>query len=102
MSEFPRSRRSFLSGALVALVVAALATTGGAAASAHPDDQGLRRLPALTPVMTCSAVPGLDLSRATDAPVTITSATVVPASPAPYCEVRGTIAPDDTIVLRLP
>ena len=96
-------RRSLLSGALAVAVVAA----GGAAsahARSHPGStaEGLAILPALTPVLDCSAVTGLDLGHATDAPVTITSATVVAATPAPYCEVRGTIAPADTIVLRLP
>ncbi|GAA2212497.1 tannase/feruloyl esterase family alpha/beta hydrolase [Nonomuraea monospora] len=53
--------------------------------------------------MDCAAVTGLDLSGVTDAPVTIHSATVVTTgAPAPYCDVRGTIAPADTIVLRLP
>jgi feruloyl esterase len=104
MYAFLRSRKALFSGALVVAVVAALATAGGLAASAHPKDHplpvdanGLVVLPALTPVLDCAAVTGLDLGSA----VTIKSATLV-TSATPYCEVRGTIAPADTIVLRLP
>jgi feruloyl esterase len=53
--------------------------------------------------MSCADVAKLDLSHVTDAPVTITSATVnTTAAPAPFCDVRGTIAPADTLVMRLP
>ena len=53
--------------------------------------------------MDCAAVAQLDLTGVTDAPVTIQSATVVTTgAPAPYCAVRGTIAPADTFVMRLP
>jgi len=64
--------------------------------------QGLANLPAVLPAMQCAAVTGLDLKNVTDAPVTITSATIVTTGVAPYCEVRGTIAPANTIVMRLP
>jgi Tannase and feruloyl esterase len=64
---------------------------------------GLEDLPPVGPVMGCSDVTGLDLDGAVHAHVTITSATVVSTDPsAPYCEVHGTIAPDDGIVVRLP
>ncbi|GAA3549898.1 tannase/feruloyl esterase family alpha/beta hydrolase [Nonomuraea rosea] len=64
---------------------------------------GLANLPALPPVLDCAGLTGLDLGGVTDAPVTIRSASVVTTgAPAPYCEVRGTIAPADTIVVRLP
>ncbi|HSD38928.1 MAG TPA: tannase/feruloyl esterase family alpha/beta hydrolase [Rhodocyclaceae bacterium] len=64
---------------------------------------GLANLPAVQPVMTCAQVTGLDLSDAADAAVTLKSATIVGAgTPAPYCEVRGTIAPANTLVVRLP
>jgi feruloyl esterase len=69
------------------------------AAVAAPRGGGLADLPAVAPAMACADVPGLDLRHATDAPVTIRSATVVAGA---YCEVRGTIAPADTIVVRLP
>lgn len=88
--------------ALIALLVAA-----GSASSApsHPrvTPAGLADLPARTPVMQCADVTTLDLRGVTDAPVTITSASVKTTdAPAPYCEVRGTIAPANTIVMRLP
>ena len=50
---------------------AAIGTTGAAA--------GLANLPAMLPVMDCAAVTQLDLTGVTDAPVTITSATIVTA-----------------------
>ena len=51
----------------------------------------------------CGDLTGVDLGGVTDAPITIRSATVVTTgAPAPYCEVRGTIAPANTIVVRLP
>jgi hypothetical protein len=85
-----------------ALVVACLlALVSGSAAVAAPlpgVPGGLAEPPAVAPVLACGDVPGLDL-----AGVTLRSATVVSAgAPAPYCEVRGTIAPANTIVLRLP
>ncbi|WP_221383749.1 MULTISPECIES: tannase/feruloyl esterase family alpha/beta hydrolase [unclassified Arthrobacter] len=65
--------------------------------------QGLQDLPKLAPVMACSDVTGLDLSAAAGAPVSISSATAVTSgTTAPYCEVQGTVAPADTIVVRLP
>jgi feruloyl esterase len=81
--------------------VGALAGERGRPPATTPE--GLRDLPAVAPVMASADVPGLDLDGVTDAPVTITSATVVTTgAPAPYCEVRGTIAPADTVVVRLP
>ncbi|WP_262844403.1 tannase/feruloyl esterase family alpha/beta hydrolase [Sphaerisporangium corydalis] len=85
-------------GATAGATASAVSVTAGA----RPGG-GLADLPALEPVMECSALTGLDLGGVTDAPVTITSATVSTAgAPAPYCAVTGTIAPADTIVMRLP
>ncbi|MFG1664023.1 tannase/feruloyl esterase family alpha/beta hydrolase [Streptomyces sp. Y7] len=64
--------------------------------------QGLADLPAVTPVLNCTEVTGLDLSDVTDAPVTISSAKIVTTGAAPYCEVRGTVTPANTVVIRLP
>ncbi|GIJ54935.1 tannase/feruloyl esterase family alpha/beta hydrolase [Virgisporangium aurantiacum] len=93
MPPFPR----FIAIAATAVAATLIPTTSIAKPPATTPD-GLARLPAITPVMTCAAVTGLDLTGATDAPVTITSATVVGTN----CEVRGTIAPANTIVARLP
>ncbi|GAA0249265.1 tannase/feruloyl esterase family alpha/beta hydrolase [Actinomadura nitritigenes] len=94
---------------LAAVLAAALVSAAGpGAASAAPRHQritadGLADLPAVRPVADCAGLAGLRLDGVTDAPVTITSATVSTAgAPAPYCDVRGTIAPADTIVMRLP
>ncbi|GAA0447593.1 feruloyl esterase [Paractinoplanes deccanensis] len=85
------------------LLLSAVLVAASAFAATAPPSGGPADLRALTPRIDCAAVRGVDLSRATDAPVTIASATVVTAgTPAPYCEVRGTIAPADTFVVRLP
>jgi hypothetical protein len=84
-------------GCLAVIALLVLAGTDEARAAA-----GLANLASETPVMDCAAVIRLDLGNVTDAPVTIQSATVVTSGPAPYCEVRGTIAPANSIVLRLP
>ena len=95
-------RRAVALAAVLAVPVGAgTASAGGPPPRVPPE--GLAALPAVKPVMDCAAIAGLDLSRVTDAPVTITSATVSSeGAPAPYCAVRGTIAPADTIVMRLP
>ena len=71
------------------MIVAALLLLTGVAYAPSPA--------AAAPAMDCVDVVSLELSG-----VTIRSATVVSTGPAPYCEVRGTIAPANTIVLRLP
>ena len=79
----------------LAAVVAALLLmpTPAAASASYPRD-----LRPVKPVMDCADVTGIRLPG-----VTITSATVVSTgTPAPYCSVVGTIAPADTIVMRLP
>jgi hypothetical protein len=80
-----------------------LLTAQPAVADARPvTSDGLRDLPALKPTMTCGDVPKLDLS-GRDAKVTIQSATVVTTgTPAPYCEVKATVAPANTVIARLP
>ncbi|OUM45588.1 tannase/feruloyl esterase family alpha/beta hydrolase [Arthrobacter agilis] len=91
--------------ASTALLPAAEAGTVPAAPTAKPavTAEGLLDLPALTPVMSCTALVGIDLSTAAGSPVTIASAAIVSdGAPAPYCEVTGTIAPANTIVVRLP
>lgn len=107
-------------GALVALLTAVVTPASSADAAArsgatsherhhaprhavHTSD-GLADLAALPPVMSCSDVTSMNLDGVTDAPVTITSATAVndPSTAQPYCAVTGTIAPADTIVMRLP
>ncbi|MBU9326234.1 tannase/feruloyl esterase family alpha/beta hydrolase [Burkholderia multivorans] len=72
---------------------------------------GLANLPAVMPAMSCQAIASLDLSGVTDGPVTITSATVLPAGTvvgnntlaAPMCDVKGTIGPGASLFeLQLP
>jgi hypothetical protein len=89
--------RLILAAAL--MVTSTVAVSAGA--SAGSASTGLADLRAITPKIDCADVRNVDLRHATDAPVTIASATVV-RNGAPYCEVRGTIAPADTIVVRLP
>lgn len=84
--------------ALSALSLSLLALAASSPALAA----GPAKLPALLPVMACADVPSMDLSGVTDAAVTISSATLVSTGVAPYCEVKGTIAPANSIVVRLP
>ncbi|PWI12815.1 tannase/feruloyl esterase family alpha/beta hydrolase [Streptomyces sp. Act143] len=91
--------------ALAATFLVPSASASGAVATrpVAATAQGLAALPAVQPVTDCADVTSLDLDGVTDAPVTITSATVVTTgTAAPYCEVRGTIAPANTLVMRLP
>ncbi|TIC82677.1 tannase/feruloyl esterase family alpha/beta hydrolase [Nocardioides sp. GY 10127] len=111
-----RSAVAVLTSATLALLVAgALVLTGGTAQAggghggsgpATPvvvDEDGLLVLPELAPVMSCDDVATMDLDDAADAPVTVTATEVVDdGETAPYCQVTGTIAPADTIVVRLP
>lgn len=112
----PGRTRGWLGRTGLALVLAAALASLAGPATAHPTSSsahhptqspitadGLRDLPAVQPVMDCGALVGTDLAGATDAPVAITSATVqTTGAPTPYCAVSGTIAPADTIVMRLP
>ncbi|MCP2322337.1 feruloyl esterase [Hamadaea flava] len=91
--------RTPISVGLIAVLTAVTVVFGPGASAGRPATaDGLADLPALSPVLACADVPGLDLTGVTDAPVTIRSATVVGGN----CEVQGSIAPADTIVLRLP
>ncbi len=86
-----------------ALGLAALLSFAAAPAHAATPSNGLANLRAVTPVMTCAAVAQLDLHGIVDGGVTIQSAAVVSTgAPAPYCAVKGTIAPADIFVMRLP
>ncbi|MGW0825936.1 tannase/feruloyl esterase family alpha/beta hydrolase [Streptomyces sp. NPDC002845] len=88
---------------MLASLLGASSASGAAAPRPAATADGLADLPAVQPVMDCADVTGLDLDGVTDAPVTISSAKVVTTgAAAPYCEVRGTIAPADTFVMRLP
>ncbi|MEU9266046.1 tannase/feruloyl esterase family alpha/beta hydrolase [Streptomyces sp. NPDC048251] len=87
---------------LAAVLVPVTSASGAQAPHRAVTADGLADLPAVRPVMDCAGVTGLDLDGVTDAPVTISSATVVTTGAAPYCEVRGTIAPANTMVMRLP
>ncbi|MEV2212444.1 tannase/feruloyl esterase family alpha/beta hydrolase [Streptomyces sp. NPDC050997] len=113
--SFVRGRARAVAGACAAVLLVVMSGPAGAASSAvgspaaAPESRrvftadGLADLPALRPVMDCADVRGLDLDGVTDAPVTITSATVVATgASAPYCEVKGTVAPANTVVMRLP
>jgi len=72
-----------------------------ASAASAASSGGLANLPAVMPAMSCQAIASLDLSGVTDGPVTIASATVLPAGTvvgnntlaAPMCDVKGTIGP---------
>jgi hypothetical protein len=79
-------------------LILAMVLTVSAGAAVGSGSTGLADLRAVTPKISCGDVRNVDLTN-----VTIASATVVSAgTPTPFCEVRGTIAPADTIVVRLP
>ncbi|GAB2835128.1 tannase/feruloyl esterase family alpha/beta hydrolase [Actinocorallia aurea] len=65
--------------------------------------RGLAALQALPPVMGCSELEALSLDGVADSYASIRSARVTArGAGAPYCEVKAVVAPDDTVVLRLP
>ena len=89
--------------AAAALGFTALLSALGTPSQAAPTSNGLANLRAVKPVMSCASVAQLDLHGVVDGAVTIQSAAVVTAgAPAPYCAVKGTIAPADVFVMRLP
>ena len=108
----PRRVRIAIGAGLASVLAVTLTVAfnaGSAAGTPSPGSRGattttgLAGLAAVKPVLTCGDVTGMNLTGVTDAAVTLTAATVVSTgTPAPYCEVRGTIAPADTIVVRLP
>jgi hypothetical protein len=102
--QWPSRKRSWTAIGACAIVAVALAGGAASGAPAHRiTASGLADLATVVPVMGCADVTGLKLDGVADAPVTLTAATVVSTgAPAPYCEVRGTIAPANTIVVRLP
>jgi feruloyl esterase len=91
-------------------IAAAAATLTALLPGAHADAAGgIANLPAVKPVMQCSALTTLNLSAISGAvggAVTISSAAIVPASatnPAEYCSVTGNIGAGlNTIVMNLP
>nr|BFE60197.1 tannase/feruloyl esterase family alpha/beta hydrolase [Dactylosporangium thailandense] len=83
---------------VLSAVVGVTPATADAARRPATTPQGLAALPAVQPVIPCADVLGLKISN-----VTLQSATIVTANtPAPYCEVRGSITPNNTIVVRMP
>ncbi len=101
-------RKSLAVGLALALAWFVVPTQAALAAPASPAARAsasadLAPLAALKPVLNCGDIDAAKLSEAAGVAVTIASSQVVTTgTPAPYCEVRGTIAPADTIVLRLP
>lgn len=62
-----------------------------------------RELPPVEPVMECASLAETDVAPPGEAPARIVTARVITAgSVAPYCEVRGYVAPQVSFELRLP
>lgn len=102
-----RPARHTLGRWMLAMLPAAAVLAGLPAAQAAQTAQAsagkpIASLEPVLPVMDCAAVTGLDLSGVTDGSVTLSSASVVTTGAAPYCEVKGTISPANTFVVRLP
>lgn len=70
---------------------AGLLLTAGLPTSAHAD--GYQNLAAVKPVMTCDQLAQADMSRFTDAKITIKTATVRETDKGAYCRVLGTVEP---------
>ena len=88
---------------LVPTAAAASAVPARAEADTASASEGLARLRAVRPVLECADLTSADLTGVTDAAVTIRSAVVQSeGAAAPYCAVEGTVAPNTTVVLRLP
>ena len=88
---------------LVPTAAAASAVPARAEADTASASEGLARLRAVRPVLECADLTSADLTGVTDAAVTIRSAVVrSEGAAAPYCAVGGTVAPNTTVVLRLP
>jgi feruloyl esterase len=80
---------------ILTAVVTAMLTIPAGAAGAHGAGPGPG---AIKPVMSCGDVTHVQLAGFTVQSAGVTSA----GSSAPYCDVRGVIAPADTVVMRLP
>ena len=59
-------------------------------------------LPYLKPTLDCASLVNIDLTRYTDAKVTMTSAVPTAATGQGYCKVTLTVAPANTVILTLP
>jgi hypothetical protein len=99
--------RSSRQGRIAALAGCALALAGPlpsayAAVATAPAVPLKLQLPTLAPVTTCAALVNLDLTRYTDAKVTMKSAVVASASSQNYCTVTLTVAPANTVIMTLP
>lgn len=105
-SRWPRRRRRGVTAAsaLAAIAAASLASGVQAPATASPR-AAVRHAPVATlqPKLTCVALAQLDLTGLAGAPAQIASATTVTAAAGwSYCDVIGTIAPQDQFELQLP
>jgi Tannase and feruloyl esterase len=96
--------RSFLRVMLAAASVVMLMGAGWPAASrANPRHEGLRRLAAVLPVISCESLSSADLSGVAGRPAHITSAATVSGSSArAYCKVDGYVEPAIRFEVQLP
>ena len=98
-----RARQSRVAAvAACALTLAAPMQAARAAVATAPAVPLKLQLPALAPVTSCAALVNLDLTRYTDAKVTMTSAVTSTAASQNYCTVTMTVAPANTVIMTLP
>jgi len=83
-------------------MILSLAFLGGLATISVPD-AGARDLAIVKPIIPCSSLAETDVTSAGEVPARIVTARLVTSSTdAPYCEVRGYVAPQVSFELRLP
>jgi Tannase and feruloyl esterase len=93
------SRLIFVTGGITLAIGAACPFGVGQS----PTTPGAADLPAVAPVVDCSALAAADISTAVGSPAHISSATAVPdGKPAPYCKVLGYVDPQVKFEVRLP
>ena len=96
-------RRSAAACLAAALLSVTLPTQAALAAVATAPAVPLKlQLPRLAPIAACASLVNLDVTRYTDAKVTMTAAVATSAAAQPYCKVTMTVAPANTVVVDLP
>ncbi len=106
--DLPRARAlatpvsALLAGFVLSLGTTVVGARPVASALAPPSPPPIPTLPTIQPVMSCSALMGMDFSRIPDAPTSLTSATLVGSGQGQYCDVKGWISLQTQFELRLP
>src|SRR5579884_3957819 len=79
---------ALLAGFVLSLGTTVVGARPVASALTRPSPPSVPTLPTIPPVMSCSALMGVDFSRIPDAPASLTSATPVGSGQGQYCDVK--------------